>query len=423
MKKTTTGAWLVHHSKKLDLVQATGQFDKVELAGKAGRLLALISENDETTLSQEQLSELARSASISPAMELPVVISHLEQQQLLDRSVSGVAVVGLTTTGILRNSASIFESLEPSAAEQASITVAESASSVPLSRAEAIAAISDTHQVASREAANLASDFAEHGFVDLKRVGETDAPQDVFYNGKVFEVDNAKKVAAILDGLTAADRAAVQTIENLLERAGCVPLKEVAKHIAKETFVRLQDIGVYEVSSISNERGKFDFVTKPSSFSKFSNSAELQDAFDDARALVSSLSYGMIYSPSSRGQIQLLERLLGKLISGQSVGPATAIGSDYKVLEVRKVLRTWRPPGDSRYMMKLLRKEIGSMALAVLRQTADETGNLDTLALGPANRFVDPEKNRVASRKTLSSDGDARRAARLLEHIRTGGFK
>ena len=113
-------------------------------------------------------------------------------------------------------------------------------------------------------------------------------------------------------------------------------------------------IGFIDENSIGNEAGTFSFVTRPAAFSKFTNSAA-DDAFDLAKAFVTSLTYGMTSSPYGRGHIRMIEALMRKLINGTSVGPATAIGQDYKVLEMKGVVEV-RPAGDGRFFMRLLKR-------------------------------------------------------------------
>ncbi len=79
------------------------------------------------------------------------------------------------------------------------------------------------------------------------------------------------------------------------------------------------------------------------------------DAFDLAKALVAALSYGMTLRSQGTGRIGAISALLSKLISGQEIGPATAIGEDYRVLEMKGVIQT-RPGPRYGYLMKLKKR-------------------------------------------------------------------
>jgi hypothetical protein len=49
------------------------------------------------------------------------------------------------------------------------------------------------------------------------------------------------------------------------------------------------------------------------------------------------------------------------LIGGRTVGPATAIGADYHVLEQSRVIQLF-PAKNGMFNMKLLKKEVGELA-------------------------------------------------------------
>ncbi len=56
--------------------------------------------------------------------------------------------------------------------------------------------------------------------------------------------------------------------------------------------------------------------------------------------------------------------------SGEPVGPVSAIANDYKVLELKHVVKVYRGKKSGRrgYLMKLLKKEVGELALEAIRK-------------------------------------------------------
>lgn len=64
----------------------------------------------------------------------------------------------------------------------------------------------------------------------------------------------------------------------------------------------------------------------------------------------------MNYSNQGRGKISMLKLLLRRLIQGDFVGPATAIGGSYKVLELKRVIELKADEG-SRFYMQFLKKK------------------------------------------------------------------
>jgi hypothetical protein len=164
-------------------------------------------------------------------------------------------------------------------------------------------------------------------------------------------------------------------------------------------FEKLRAAGFYDVSVVSNAQGSHAFVTAPAAFHKFVNPM-IDDAFDMAKALVAALSYGITRSSSSRGRIMQPAVLIGKLVSGREIGPATAIGEDYKILETSRVIKT-RPAGGGLYFMRLLKQDIGELALQVLTQGGTSTNVLDgTPATASMTGYTGPEQDRAAMRRT-----------------------
>jgi hypothetical protein len=114
------------------------------------------------------------------------------------------------------------------------------------------------------------------------------------------------------------------------------------------------------------------------------------------------------------GRIQLLGRLLAKLIDGEWVGPATAIGEDYQVLEHRGVVET-RPSHGGRFSLRLVKREIGELARQVLTQ-GDAASSVVTFQGSNVTEFRGPEAQREGQRQGARVDADS--IAKALATIR-----
>jgi len=182
---------------------------------------------------------------------------------------------------------------------------------------------------------------------------------------------------------------------------------------------------MYDINIVSNEKGEMGFVTKPSAFSKYSQST-VDDAFDLAKAFVSSLTYGMTKSRSSRGQIEMIEQLLKALIRGDEVGPVSAIGQDYKILELKHVVeikkgqkKSFNGNMRSGWMMKLLKKDVGELALQAITQGDISEQSLDSIQGMAVNRYKAPELNRKIIRKKVN-ERTPKATNDMLTALRTG---
>ena len=109
-----------------------------------------------------------------------------------------------------------------------------------------------------------------------------------------------------------------------------------------------------------------------------------------------------------------------KLISGNWVGPATAIGQDYKVLEMKGVVEV-RSEGNGRFSMRLLKRDVGMLALTVINE--GEIGGTPLLEMPgvSATRYAGPEVNRSVLRK-YQAEPLKNSVASLLNDLRTGGL-
>ena len=151
-----------------------------------------------------------------------------------------------------------------------------------------------------------------------------------------------------------------------------------------------------DVSGVGNDAGQHHFVSSPAAFSKFTNSIA-DDALDLAKALVASLTYGMTKSAQGRGRIIALTALMNRLLQGHFVGPATAIGQDYRVLEFKRVIEVKQEP-NGLFSMRLLKPDVGRLALAVLQEGGVVPGASPALPGASVSVFTGPEKNRMETR-------------------------
>jgi hypothetical protein len=412
LPKKVTGAWLVHHTKKLDLINRPGEYNSVRLAGKAGILLSILSENQQSTLSNKQVQDLARAAGVDTAFELPVLLDKLTEQHLVSQGQAGIEVLGLTSAAVLQHASDIFAQTAPSNVEQATLTLAEKCSEQPQPSTLLREIVSDMHELSAEEADALLEDATQIGFSDAESVGT----ETIYFNGSIFRREEVEKVRKVLSSLKGREQQMVREADALLSAKGCMIHTEVEAVLGKPLFEKLLSVGMYELNEVSNTRERAVYVTKPSAFCKFGNEPTA-DAFDLAKALVASLSYGMQRSPSYRGRIIMIERLLNRLIGGFWVGPADAIGEDYRILELKKVVHV--KSSYNGFSMKLLKKEIGQIALAAITQGDASEHSLDLQGAAVTN-YRGPEEKRteVRQRKTLGIK--AADIFDILQSLRTG---
>lgn len=418
MDKKTKGSWLIHHTNKLQGVTNQSGYEKTYLAGKAGILLSAISANKGTEINNDRLYVLAKAANINVTFELPKLIEVLQQQSLVDKSASGVAVLGVTTSAALQHTSDLFDSLVPTANEIASIALAERASVAPILTKDVATDLADAYQLASTDLGQLFSDAEQIGFVDTERL---DASQTLLFNGNLFRRDTTKKIKAVLDSLSSAEQLKLNELTETLRKRACVSADYAKQLLGDSLFQKVAAIGLFDISVVSNSDEDVGFLTLPSAFSKYSSSM-IDDAFDLAKAFVSSVTYGMTKSDYERGQIQMVDALLSALVRGESVGPVRAIAEDYKVLELKGVVKVQQGTKKGRIgpMLLLLKTEVGELALQAIRQGDVSEHSLSAFPTASVTTFNGPEHNREKVRRTQTKMSP-KSTNDMLSILRTGG--
>ena len=418
MDKKTKGSWLIHHTNKLQGVTNQIGYEKTFLAGKAGILLSAISSNNQVTVNNDRLTVLAKAANINTTFELPKLIEVLQQQRLIDTAGGGIAVLGVTTAKTLQHTSDIFDALAPGSAEVATIALAELASLEPVLAGHVAIELADSYQLGKAEIGQLMSDAEQIGFVDAEKLspGET-----LLFNGNLFRRETTRKIKAVLDSLTSAEQSKLNELTETLKKQACVDTDFASKLLGEPLFQKVTAIGLFDISVVSNSTEDVGFLTLPSAFSKYSNSM-VDDAFDLAKAFVSSVTYGMTKSSYARGQIQMVDALLSALVRGESVGPVNAIAQDYKVLELKGVVevKTGTKKGRTGPMLRLLKTEVGELALQAIRQGDVSEHSLSSLPTAAVTTFSGPEHNREKIRRAQTKMSP-KATNDMLSILRTGG--
>ncbi|MBL7647747.1 MAG: hypothetical protein JNK74_16310 [Candidatus Hydrogenedentes bacterium] len=413
MDTKAQGAWIIHHAGKLEEYGTSAGMDNLRKAGNCGVLLSALSASDEQNqLSNEKVRTLAEVAGLDLTYQLPALLETLKDHALIDLGQNSIEVLGLTTRTVLEHTGNIFNHLDPKPIEIASLDAAELCSQAPRTDVELGKYLSNQYHLARKDVNQLIETVETYKLCDMEPL---DSLNKLYFNGALFRGDHVKKAKAVLDSLTAVDRTNVQSVDQLLTAEGCIEKKIAVQTLGVKLFKKLQSIGMYDVNTVSNNRETVEYITRPSAFNKFGRS-DISDAFDLAKAFVASLEYGMSRSASGRGRIVFLKQLMEKLIAGSAIGPCTAIGQDYRVLELRGVVQVI-PTRGQMFSMRLLKRDIGKLALQVLQSGDASDQSLTVLPGSPLNAYSGPEYNRVQARKQAHAEKiDVRQA---LETLRT----
>ncbi|MBO2661643.1 hypothetical protein [Shewanella algae] len=417
MDPKVVGAWIVHHSNKLQTVSHQPQYSEIAYAGKLGKLMSAITSDSRRVLSKSHVESLAVAANIDK-YSVDGCLQKLSENKLVDVSDGQVSVIGLTGAAVLSHVDNIFRGLSPSDGQKAVIELAELSSGRPRTGTELKEYLGDTYKISSANVSQLMSDSEGIGFVDYELLNKN---ENLYYNGNIFRRDNPKKVYNVLSALSQSEVSLTNQINEELKSKGCLSVEYVKKVLGDSLFSKLAVVGLYDVNVVSNSKEQAGFVTLPSAFTKYTDPL-VDDAFDLAKAFVSSITYGMTKSYWERGRIQDVTLLVGSLIRGNEIGPVPAIGQDYRILELKGVVsvRQGEKNGRKGPMMKLLKKEIGELALTVLTQGTASEDALTELTGSSVTSYTGPETNRVRIKKDIDIHPYVKLG--LLDALRSGGM-
>jgi hypothetical protein len=197
--KETEGAWVIHHGRKISLdLSAPAEFSALDETAKAAELLIRLGENEETTLTRQQVEAVARAAGLNPRSELPHYLQLLKARRLIDESATELHVLGVTSRATLVHASEMFADAQPTTAEKASIDLAELTSSTPQNIGRAVEYISDIHKTRTTETKDFIDRSIQVGFVDFEGV-EGDG---LLFNGNLFRRDTVAKSAKVASSLS-----------------------------------------------------------------------------------------------------------------------------------------------------------------------------------------------------------------------------
>lgn len=401
MKKRTKGAWIIHHTKKIQNVTQANDFEDIELAGKSGLFLSnLAASHEQSLLDNERVNAIAKASNIKKT-ELLTIKETLKEAQLIDVSKGGaISVLGITTSNVLDHTSEIFFNTKPNDFQKASLELTNYVSDKPVEEKFLKEYISDNYKLDKKLNDNLFNQVEDIGLIDFEGLDS----DKLYFNGNLFKKNLIEKTSKVLNSLSSEESRSINELNSLLTKDGCVTYTTADKILGDVLLKKMHSVAMYDFNEVSNSSHSQIFITKPDSFSKFGNPFE-DDALDMAKAFISSLMYGMKISTDNRGKIrgyQMLEYTLKKLLRGEKVGPCTAIGQDYQVLEFKRVLQLEKSkeyPG--RYFMKLLKFDIGQLALEVFQKgDVTEQTTLETnFSSSNVSGYSGPEQNRMKARR------------------------
>lgn len=373
------GTWIVNLTKHLLQFSSTSPalvlLDRVTYAGKCGCLLMKLTADQPDQMTRERISHHARLVGISP-YELDAYLTTLEVQGCLsaDQKRSVFEVLTYSTSRVLQTTGKLFREAMPTPFETALLELLEHCLLRPRLEGE-VKQFLKAHL--SDEDVDRVLDIVE-AFQILGAVPGTGSPSErLYFNAHQF-ADKAREIGPVLKSLSHNELRDIDALVQMVEARPGLSLEDLA--IPPRLHRLATHLGLVEVSRVMSPGGEARFLTlprlAPPSVGRQVSGLE-HDVFHHGKLLLSSVRFGETRSDPARGQIQAPAVLVGALLDRERIGPCTAIGQDYLLLESEGVIRTIpseRKPGQ--FYMQLRRREPAELVLDLL-----EAGSSDPICL------------------------------------------
>lgn len=418
------GAWIINTTKHL--VQSAGithpglsSLDNLCFAGKCGSLLIKLSADSTEQLPYTKVKTHARLCGIS-AMELPLYLGTLKALGCIDWSQTGdtYEVLASSRHRVLVTTSLILDGAANAELENALLYLLEFCLLRPRLESELklwlVAALSERDV---ELLLGLVREFELLGTITIRNRGER-----LYFNGHQFG-DRAKDIGNALAALSTEQREELNSLLDEVARRPGTPPENLP--VSEEIKTMAIGLGLLEVSEVASPAGTAKFLTSPRlappSVGSETNHLE-DDVFHHAKMLLSSLRFGQLRSSTGRGRIVDPPVLVNALLDQDRVGPCTAIGEDYVLLEGEGVIRTVTAPHKPgrQFYMELRRREPAEIVLGILQTGTSSAIDAKSLprSLELPLDYAGPEVARAgAARKMVARDPET--VTRFLEELRT----
>lgn len=421
---TRRGAWLVNVSKHLLRYERAHPglqlFENAIFAGQCGSLLIkLSSDEDEETISRQRVVAHARLCGIDK-FTLKSFLGVLKSLRTIDWNTEQTEyrLLAFTRERVLRTVNHIFSTSLDIDAEKRLPELLEFCLVRPRFGSEIRDAFQDC--LTKPQVDELLSALETFRILGARTVGK----DKLFFNTYQF-TDKAERIGKALQAFTSLERQQLDDLLGEVRRRPGIPAAAV--DISDRVRRMAVGLGLVDANTVRSPAGEALFYTAPL-FSPPSVGEEIShleaDVFNHAKVLLASLRYGETYSTRGRGKIVDPNWITSALLHRDAVGPCTAIGQDYVLLESEGVIRTTRARHKSgeQYFMSLRRREPAELVRSLLESAPSNSSGVDVKALPtPLNlpsAYDGPEGTRAALMQTVLGQ-DERTTRRFLEALRS----
>jgi hypothetical protein len=238
---------------------------------------------------------------------------------------------------ILRSISEFWRSLGPSVEELLVLEILDQGIRIPTAKSDAFNFLSSNSEDKVNRALDLASGYGIVKVIDVHGMGEP-----IIYSPLIWG-DNIGKASRALSHLDNNKRALLLTLIESIRGYQGGPEEAAKKWATKNGEPALVEFAVNlglldRTEILTKEGGITSFLTTPHLYGELA-ATQGKDVCDRIRLFLDSIRHGQHYGHWYTGRIQDPVTLLGKLIDTGEIGPCTAIGRDYVLVERAGVVK------------------------------------------------------------------------------------
>lgn len=326
----------------------------------------------------------------------------------------------MTTEDAINTVSNIFEYYEPDEIERGNLESLKTTFELPTSEEELMHVLTSEKGISEESVNEILELESAFSLIKKERVENL----DIYYNEYAFASDGSK-IAKAIASLPEKQRNDVDFVMGQVKRSQGFLAESLNNLIDPDIIMMMERVGLLDGITVNSDFGKAVFYTTPQLIGPGIGTWKIStDVFNHAKVLLGCLRYGEYKSVSSRGAIYTSSKMMNivnKLIRGEWVGPCTAIGEDYKLLEIEGVITV--KPYNGMYKMQLRQIEVGKLVKQMLEYNMvvgdsaneiDVFNNLPTGYIAPEERRKAIQAERTAPVKKIQE--------KFVASIRTGGI-
>ncbi|PDM38831.1 hypothetical protein CN643_17145 [Parageobacillus yumthangensis] len=340
------------------------EFEKLNISGKSGRLLGILRGNQQID-NVRKLEKMAASVGIGKLELHNIILPTLEKvsDKKIELKKDTIGnIVGLEeyifgNNEVLDITGQLFEYLMPSNIERIAVESLDVTKRLPRLESELFQSLC---KHGFREQDISLSCSLQEQFKLIQKLGHGNGKEPIFSNEYVWG-PNHHKIAYAISNLELDKKQKMEEVIEAIQNKQGYPL-DYLKNIDQDLLLLAKKTGIINPTTIVTNRG----LQKDFGFSAnlIQTSIYDDDILDDVKLLLASIRFAEHYTDHST--IYDPVKFLKALIDRDKVGPHSANGTDYILLEKRGIVQVIPSHIPNRYYLKLIRKDIGEQALKII---------------------------------------------------------